>query len=57
MNKNKKEPNCLECNDENDSCQECCPHDETDHGECLDCGKDISDDLCNRAHEYFEGDR
>ena len=26
-----------------------CPHDEDDHGICLDCGKDILDDLIGRA--------
>jgi Fe2+ or Zn2+ uptake regulation protein len=26
-----------------------CPHDEHDHGICLDCGKDIMDDLIGRA--------
>jgi len=29
--------------------QEECPHDEHDHGICLDCGKDIFDDLVGRA--------
>lgn len=29
--------------------QEECPHDEHDHGICLDCGKDIMDDLIGRA--------
>lgn len=29
--------------------QEECPHDEHDHGICLDCGKDILDDLIGRA--------
>lgn len=29
--------------------QEDCPHDEHDHGICLDCGKDIMDDLIDRA--------
>lgn len=29
--------------------QEECPHDEHDHGICLDCGKDIMDDLIDRA--------
>ena len=29
--------------------QEECPHDEHDHGYCLDCGKDIMDDLIGRA--------
>ena len=26
------------CDEEN--CQECCPHDERDHGICLDCGQE-----------------
>jgi hypothetical protein len=26
-----------------------CPHDEHDHGICLDCGKDIMDDLVGAA--------
>jgi Fe2+ or Zn2+ uptake regulation protein len=26
-----------------------CPHDEHDHGICLECGKDIMDDLVGRA--------
>ncbi len=26
-----------------------CPHDEHDHGICLDCGKDITDDLVAAA--------
>lgn len=26
-----------------------CPHDEHDHGICLDCGKDIFDDLVGAA--------
>ena len=26
-----------------------CPHDEHDHGICLDCGKDITDDLVAQA--------
>lgn len=29
-----------------------CPHDELDHGICLDCGKDCFDDLVARA-EYM----
>jgi hypothetical protein len=29
--------------------QEECPHDEHDHGICIDCGKDIMDDLIGRA--------
>jgi hypothetical protein len=29
--------------------QEECPHEEHDHGICLDCGKDIMDDLIGRA--------
>ena len=29
--------------------QDECPHDEHDHGVCLDCGKDVFDDLVGRA--------
>jgi len=29
--------------------EEECPHDEHDHGICLDCGKDILDNLIDRA--------
>lgn len=29
--------------------QDECPHDEHDHGICLDCGKDIMDDLVDAA--------
>lgn len=35
-------------------CQECCPHDEHDHGICLDCEKDILDDLIRDAEDAFE---
>ena len=30
-------------------CEEECPHDEHDHGICLDCGKDIFNDLVAQA--------
>lgn len=30
-------------------CQDCCPHDELDHGICLSCGRDCFDDLVDRA--------
>jgi Fe2+ or Zn2+ uptake regulation protein len=36
---------CQVCQDEDDTCQECCPHDEHDHGICLDCGKDNYENL------------
>jgi len=29
--------------------QDECPHDEHDHGYCLECGKDILDDLISHA--------
>ena len=45
---------CYKCRDtgelaNGDTCPDCCPHDERDHGICLDCGKDIMDDLIGRA--------
>jgi hypothetical protein len=51
------EVRCLECFDYDDKCQECCQHDEHDHGHCLGCGKDCTDDLVGAAEAYFEGDR
>lgn len=38
-------------------CQQCCPHDETDHGICLDCGTDRMDSRIMTAESAFEGDR
>lgn len=34
-----------------------CPHDEHDHGICLDCGKDIMDHLVTESEYRCEGDR
>lgn len=36
-----------------ETCQECCPHDERDHGICLDCEDDISSD----GYDYDLEDR
>jgi hypothetical protein len=44
---------CGDC--EKEDCQQCCPHDETDHGVCMMCEKDLTDVLANRAHEISEG--
>jgi hypothetical protein len=44
-----------ECDEE--TCQECCPHDDHDHGICLDCGLDRTDDLSADAEYEYEGDR
>lgn len=44
--------NCEACQDECDDCQECCPHDEHDHGICLDCGKDNLDSLIEDIDFY-----
>jgi len=38
-------------------CQECCMHDEHDHGICLDCGMDRTEFLVCDAEYAFEGDR
>lgn len=52
---------CTECDAElhyeDDVCQECCPHDEHDHGICLDCGKDNTDHFVGMAESYYEGER
>lgn len=42
---------------ENEKCQECCEHNEHDHGVCMDCEKDITDDLVCAAEYAYEGDR
>jgi len=36
----KPEPECGNC--EKEKCQQCCTHDDRDHGCCLDCGHDNS---------------
>lgn len=46
---------CRSCVVEDD--QENCPHDEHDHGICLDCEKDLTDSLAGRAEAFYEGDR
>lgn len=53
---------CDECKDtyentDGSGCSECCPHDEHDHGICLNCDKDCTDDLVAQAEYAFEGDR
>jgi Fe2+ or Zn2+ uptake regulation protein len=40
-----------------DTEEEECPHDEHDHGICLDCGEDIMDKLISQAEAYGEGER
>lgn len=37
------------CDDE--ACQACCPHDEHDHGICLDCGADGYEDLAAATYD------
>lgn len=39
------------------SCSNCCQHYEHDHGICLDCGEDRTEDLAADAEYAFEGDR
>jgi hypothetical protein len=34
-----------------------CPHDEHDHGYCLDCGADVMNRLISQAEYACEGDR
>lgn len=36
------------------TCQECCPHDEHDHGICLDCGLDQSEDMAAAAYDRYK---
>lgn len=42
---------------DNTECQDCCPHDEHDHGICLDCGLDRTDHFVAMAEYLYEGDR
>lgn len=43
------------CNDI--KCQECCPHDERDHGICLDCDHEEDPGVAvDRAMDYFDHD-
>lgn len=44
-----------ECDE--DTCQECCPHDDLDHGICLSCEKDMNDWLAGRSEAIAEGNR
>lgn len=39
------------------NCQECCPHDDHDHGICLDCEKDLNYTLIDRAESMYESER
>lgn len=45
------------CGQTDDFCQDCCTHDELDHGICMDCEKDMTDYLVMQAEAAFEGDR
>src|SRR5258708_22080280 len=46
---------CLECYDSGDPCMGCCPHDERDHGICLDCGHEEDPGAAiDRAMDYGE---
>jgi|GEM_PF-6792104 len=51
-----KKFNCEECQDQDDECQTCCPHDDRDHGICFQCEHDNNDSLIDAA-EYAIGDR
>jgi len=39
---------------DNIECQQCCNHDEFDHGICLYCGLDISADLAARMYDRYK---
>jgi hypothetical protein len=34
-----------------ETCQQCCEHNEHDHGICVDCGKDNYEDIAARAYD------
>lgn len=46
-----------ECPDDGVTCESCCQCSEFDHGICLDCGADRTDDLVAAAEAACEGDR
>lgn len=50
-----KPTTCGEANCEQEGCQDCCQHDERDHGICLDCGhEEDPGEAIDRAMDYFE---
>lgn len=55
MTKTKAEHGPDLCDDED--CQICCPHDEYDHGICLDCGLDRTEDLAADAYDRAKAGR
>ncbi len=38
-------------------CEECCEHGDVDEGDCLDCGKDLREELSARAYDDAKGRR
>lgn len=49
MNKPLQTEECPGCDEM--ECQQCCPHDERDHGICLDCGHDGYEDMAAAAYD------
>lgn len=47
---------CTECGEEThlDICQECCEHGDLEDLQCLDCGKDCTEDLMTRAYDLYK---
>lgn len=41
---------CLQCSYDQ-TCQECCEHNEHDHGICIDCGKDNYENMASAAYD------
>lgn len=37
-------------------CNECCEHEELDHGVCMDCGDDQTEELMAKAYDRMKGD-
>lgn len=40
---------------EDEVCESCCPHDDTDEYECLDCGADLTEDRMAQAYDRAKG--
>ncbi len=47
------DPHCTE----DEPCQSCCDHSDSDEYECLICGYDLTEDRMCAAHSLAEGDR
>jgi hypothetical protein len=45
------------CPDDGLLCPECCPHDDTDHGICMECEADLNDSIASDAYDRAKARR